>query len=128
MWGATLTLLFATWLRLASSKPGEIEIGKVHGAALEAAEERLLDILLPPSVVELESGRVSLLSENENENTNQTVNEHAHQSASSGNPTRQIFRKRLREGMLDDKEIEIELDDSAPQMEIMAPPGMGRND
>ncbi|MFX6007026.1 HslU--HslV peptidase ATPase subunit, partial [Acinetobacter baumannii] len=34
------------------------------------------------------------------------------------------FRKRLREGALDDREIELELNDAAPSMEIMAPPGM----
>jgi ATP-dependent HslUV protease ATP-binding subunit HslU len=41
-----------------------------------------------------------------------------------GDTTRQTFRKRLREGALNDKEIEIEVSDAAPQMEIMAPPGM----
>src|SRR5690606_5831492 len=41
-----------------------------------------------------------------------------------GSNTRQIFRKRLREGRLDDTEIDIEIAQAAPQMEIMAPPGM----
>ncbi|HCP77001.1 MAG TPA: HslU--HslV peptidase ATPase subunit, partial [Pusillimonas sp.] len=40
------------------------------------------------------------------------------------NTARQTFRKRLREGQLDDTEIEIEVEQPMPQMEIMAPPGM----
>jgi ATP-dependent HslUV protease ATP-binding subunit HslU len=44
--------------------------------------------------------------------------------AKDGDTTRQTFRKRLREGALDDKEIEIEVADAAPQVDIMAPPGM----
>jgi ATP-dependent HslUV protease ATP-binding subunit HslU len=43
---------------------------------------------------------------------------------SVSNSTRQTFRKRLREGVLDDKDIEIDIAESGPQMEIMAPPGM----
>jgi ATP-dependent HslUV protease ATP-binding subunit HslU len=45
-------------------------------------------------------------------------------SNKDGDATRQTFRKRLREGALDDKEVELEVADAAPQMEIMAPPGM----
>jgi len=41
-----------------------------------------------------------------------------------GDATRQTFRKRLREGSLDDREIEIDVAEASPQMEIMAPPGM----
>jgi ATP-dependent HslUV protease ATP-binding subunit HslU len=41
-----------------------------------------------------------------------------------GNTTRQAFRKKLREGQLDDKDIEIEVAEPKPQMEIMGPPGM----
>lgn len=44
--------------------------------------------------------------------------------ASTDNATRQSFRKKLREGQLDDKEIEIEMAQNAPVMEIMGPPGM----
>ena len=69
--------------------------------AEEAAEERILDILLPPA------------------RTSQEV----HTDASS-NATRQAFRKKLREGQLDDKEIEIDLPDAAPSMQIMGPAGM----
>lgn len=65
--------------------------------AYEAAEERILDALLPPA-----------RDTDEDSNTS----------------TRQLFRKKLREGELDDKEIEIEVEASAVGVEIMAPPGM----
>ncbi|MDT7526044.1 MULTISPECIES: HslU--HslV peptidase ATPase subunit [Idiomarinaceae] len=77
---------------------------KVRFRAEEAAEERILDALLPPAK------KTGWADEAEPERDSSN--------------TRQVFRKKLREGQLDDKEIEIEL--SAPQMgvEIMAPPGM----
>jgi len=70
--------------------------------AQDAAEDRVLDALLP-------AARAAGLS-----------------SAPAGeeSATRQKFRKKLREGELDDKEIEIELSLSPAQMEILAPPGM----
>ncbi|MCM2309464.1 MAG: ATP-dependent protease ATPase subunit HslU [Sulfuritalea sp.] len=72
----------------------------VRDRAMDAAEDRVLDVLLPPA-------RVG-----------------AGDTASEDSSTRQKFRKKLREGELDDKEIEIEV--AAPQasMEIFAPPGM----
>ena len=42
------------------------------------------------------------------------------------NVTRQTFRKRLREGQLDDKEVELDLEQPSAGMDIMAPPGMER--
>ncbi len=76
---------------------------KVKFRAEEQAEERILDALLPPAR--------DAWGQNE-------------QQDDSASNTRQIFRKKLREGKLDDKEIEIDV--AAPQMgvEIMAPPGM----
>ncbi len=76
---------------------------RVRTHAQEAAEERILDALLAPV---------------------REVGFAAANDASAENPTRQKFRKRLREGELDDKEIEIEVAAVQPQMEIMAPPGM----
>ncbi|MCG7532648.1 HslU--HslV peptidase ATPase subunit [Psychrobium sp. MM17-31] len=78
----------------------EEQMKKVRFAAEEAAEERILDALLPPARGGFEEEKPT----------------------DSG--TRQVFRKKLREGKLDDKEIEIEV--AAPQVgvEIMAPPGM----
>ncbi|GAM70222.1 ATP-dependent hsl protease ATP-binding subunit hslU [Vibrio sp. JCM 19236] len=75
---------------------------KVKFRAEEQAEERILDALLPPARD----------AWGQNEKGEDTSN------------TRQIFRKKLREGKLDDKEIDIEV--AAPQMgvEIMSPPGM----
>ncbi|MBT2920446.1 HslU--HslV peptidase ATPase subunit [Vibrio anguillarum] len=75
---------------------------KVQFRAQEQAEERILDALLPPARD----------AWGENEKGEESSN------------TRQIFRKKLREGKLDDKEIEINV--AVPQMgvEIMAPPGM----
>ncbi|MDO8701362.1 MAG: ATP-dependent protease ATPase subunit HslU [Undibacterium sp.] len=89
----------------------EIATSRVKSRAEDAAEDRILDILLPTardvvSNVDTESGSEPRLVD------------------SVPNMTRQTFRKRLREGVLDDKEIEIDVAETGPQMEIMAPPGM----
>ena len=81
----------------------EAEMEKVKHRAEDAAEERVLDALLPPSPG----------SENKNG-----------QNDSSMNDTRQKFRKMLREGKLDEKEIELEIQATPVGIEIMAPPGM----
>jgi ATP-dependent HslUV protease ATP-binding subunit HslU len=77
----------------------EKEILKVDQRALDATEERVLDALLPPA-------RSSEGTQEKN------------------STTRQVFRKKLREGALDEKEIEIELSQMPVGVEIMAPPGM----
>jgi ATP-dependent HslUV protease ATP-binding subunit HslU len=74
--------------------------------AMDAAEDRVLDVLLPPARP-IGFGEAP------------PTEEHGQHSA-----TRQKFRKKLREGELDDKEIEIEVAAPAAQMEILAPPGM----
>jgi ATP-dependent HslUV protease ATP-binding subunit HslU len=79
----------------------EAEARKVRDRAADAAEDRILDALLPPA---------------------REVNFHDMKPVDSA--TRQEFRKRLREGKLDDKEIEVEVSLLAPQMDILAPPGM----
>ena len=76
----------------------------VQTKAEDAAEERILDILLPPAR-DFSSDDSATAEKNEN-------------------PTRQKFRKKLREGDLDDKEIEIEINAQQIGVEIMAPPGM----
>ncbi len=76
--------------------------------AEEIAEERILDILLP-------SARGA--------DGSQATDVQA-QATTTGNATRQAFRKKLREGQLDDKEIEVDLPDAAPSMQIMGPAGM----
>lgn len=82
----------------------ESAMRKVRARAEDAAEDRVLDALLPPA-------RDFGIAQDS-------------ASDASANTTRQTFRKRLREGSLDDKEIEIDVAEVAPQMEIMAPPGM----
>jgi ATP-dependent HslUV protease ATP-binding subunit HslU len=79
----------------------EREIRKMRPLAEDRAEERILDVLLPPAR--------DLDFRAESEETN---------------ATRQKFRKKLREGDLDDKEIEIEVATTQANMEIFAPPGM----
>ena len=87
----------------------EAEMRKVRTRAEDAAEDRIIDILVPPA---RDFGFSS------------SPSSQADSDAQGGNTARQTFRKRLREGTLDDREIEIELAEAAPQMEIMAPPGM----
>jgi len=82
----------------------EVEVAKVRGRAEEAAEERVLDALLPRP-------RTMGFSTDE-----------AGQPRDSD--TRQKFRKMLREGQLNDREIEIEMRAIPVGVEIMAPPGM----
>ncbi len=86
----------------------EQEMNKVRHRAQDAAEERILDILLPsPRGSNYTFGTEADVKEQDKENT-----------------TRQKFRKKLREGELDDKEIEVEVAVGAVGVEIMAPPGM----
>jgi ATP-dependent HslUV protease ATP-binding subunit HslU len=80
----------------------EQETRKVQTRAADLAEERVLDALLPPA---RSVGFGSPVEEQESS-------------------TRQKFRKKLREGELNDKEIEVEIAALQPQMEILAPPGM----
>jgi len=81
----------------------EQEVKKVKNRAEDAAEDRVLDILLPQPKAE-------------GEWTENPVTEE--------NATRQKFRKKLREGKLDDKEIEIDMLATPVGVEIMTPPGM----
>ena len=79
----------------------DTEVAKVRHRAEDAAEDRILDVLLPmPDVGETQS------------------------DSSSNSDTRQKFRKMLREHKLDDKEIELEVQAANFGVEIMAPPGM----
>ncbi|HHE9443594.1 TPA: HslU--HslV peptidase ATPase subunit [Haemophilus influenzae 10810] len=78
------------------------EIAKNRARAEDAAEERILDALLPPA-----------------------KNQWGEVESNDNNSTRQTFRKKLREGQLDDKEIEIDVSAGVSMgVEIMAPPGM----
>ena len=77
---------------MAVKQTRESEMKKVRTRAEDAAEDRILDVLVGES--------------------------------SADNATRQVFRKKLREGQLDDKEIEIDVAEARPQLEIMGPQGM----
>jgi ATP-dependent HslUV protease ATP-binding subunit HslU len=83
----------------------EEEMAKVRHRAEDAAEERILDALLPPS-----PRGVGFTADSESE--------------PQESETRQKFRKMLREGKLDDKEIEVDVQAIPVGVEIMAPPGM----
>ena len=75
----------------------ESDMKKMRTRAEDAAEDRILDVLVPQA----RTGEVS-----------------------ADNTARQVFRKKLREGQLDDKEIEIDIAEQMPQMQIMGPQGM----
>ena len=76
---------------------------RVRDRALDAAEDRILDVLLPPA---------------------RPVGFQSEPPTPEDSATRQKFRKKLREGELDEKEIEIEAAVQSPTAEIFAPPGM----
>ncbi|KKI15597.1 ATP-dependent protease ATPase subunit HslU [Comamonas sp. Z1] len=75
----------------------ESDMKKMRARAEDAAEERILDVLIPQA----RTGEVP-----------------------ADNTARQVFRKKLREGQLDDKEIEIDIAEQMPQVQIMGPQGM----
>ena len=99
---------------IAVKQAREAEADKARPLARDHAEERVLDALLPAARNFDFYGKASEAdSEAESKNT-----------ADSGTNTRQKFRKMLREGKLDDREIEIEVAATPGQMEIFGPPGM----
>src|SRR5262249_9473247 len=77
-------------------------LAKAQLRAEEAAEERVLDVLVPPP---------------------RHIGFGADESPADST-ARQVMRKRLREGALDDKEIELELAEARPGMDVLTPPGM----
>ncbi|MFS2206790.1 ATP-dependent protease ATPase subunit HslU [Variovorax sp. Varisp36] len=87
---------------IAVKQTRESESIKVRARAEDAAEERILDVLLPPA----------------------RGADGATPALDGPNPTRQAFRKKLREHQLDDKEIELDLAEARPPLEIMGPAGM----
>ncbi len=75
----------------------EADMKKLRARAEDAAEDRILDVLVPQARTD---------------------------EPPSENTARQVFRKKLREGLLHEKEIDIEVADARPQVEIMGPQGM----
>ena len=88
---------------IAVKQTRETEKAKVRARAQDAAEDRILDILIPPA-----RGEFGVV---------QTVD-------TPESTARQTFRKKLREGQLADREIEVDVAVAAPQLEVMGPPGM----
>ena len=84
---------------IAVKQEREAEVRRMRSRAEDAAEDRILDALIPQA------------------RSNDTA-------TSSEGTARQVFRKKLREGLLDDKEIDIEVSEARPQVEIMGPQGM----
>jgi ATP-dependent HslUV protease ATP-binding subunit HslU len=82
----------------------DAQIRRQRTRAEDAAEERVLDILVPPA--------------------RHSAGDLGPTAVPADNTARQVMRKRLREGLLADKEIEIELAEPRPTLEIMGPPGM----
>jgi ATP-dependent HslUV protease ATP-binding subunit HslU len=88
---------------IAVKQTRESEKKKVRSRAEDAAENRILDILIPPPRSEASDADAAEPVES---------------------TARQVFRKKLREGQLADREIELDLAVAAPQLEVMGPAGM----
>ncbi len=90
-------------VEVAVKQERERQLARLRPRAQDAAEDRVLDILVPPP-------------------------RHAGVAAESAPPAdgaaRQVMRKRLREGALDDKEIELEVAEARPALEVLGPQGM----
>jgi ATP-dependent HslUV protease ATP-binding subunit HslU len=95
--GRDVDTIIRDLVEMAVKNTREQEMNKVRPRAQDAGEERVLDALLPGVPP---------------------------REGNEANDTRQRFRKMLREGKLDDKEIEVDVAQGAPNMEILAPPGM----
>ncbi len=89
---------------MAVKQTREAAIASLRSRAEDAAEDRILDVLLPPARTEPGMGQLH--------------------EPTPDSTARQVFRKKLREGALDDKEIEVDVADAKPQLEIMGPAGM----
>ncbi|WP_412478223.1 ATP-dependent protease ATPase subunit HslU [Azonexus sp. IMCC34839] len=103
--GRDVETIIRDLVEMAIKSHRERAMKSMRARAEDAAEERILDVLLPPA------RSPGFFAENS-------------ESTAAESATRQKFRKKLREGELDDKEIDIEVAMPAMQAEIFAPPGM----
>ncbi len=103
--GKDVDTIIRDLMEMAVKQEREHAMRRQRARAEDAAEDRVLDILVPPP---RHGGSDFGLSP----------------SQPPDNTARQVMRKRLREGALDDKEVEIEVADPKPTLEIMGPPGM----
>ena len=97
--GKDVDAIIRDLVEIAVKQEREAEVKHMHSRAEDAAEDRILDALIPPA---------------RSQDT----------ATASDSTARQVFRKKLREGLLDDKEIDIEVAEARPQLEIMGPQGM----
>ena len=103
--GKDVDAIIRDLMEVAVKQTREADMKKVRVRAEDAAEERILDVLIPPArSAGFDASRTS--------------------EAPADSTARQVFRKKLREGQLDDKDIEIDLAEPRPQVEIMGPAGM----
>jgi ATP-dependent HslUV protease ATP-binding subunit HslU len=98
--GRDVDTIIRDLMEVAIKQIREQEMKRVQAQAEDAAEDRILDVLITPP----RDANGAPIREDSN--------------------ARQVFRKRLREGLIDDMEIDIELNVAAPSMDIMSPPGM----
>ena len=91
---------------MAIKQAREAAVAAMRAKAADAAEERILDVLVPPPRQDMGFG-ASPSAESQPDST-----------------ARQIFRKKLREGTLNEREIELDVAEPRPQLEIMGPAGM----
>ncbi|MCU0775405.1 MAG: ATP-dependent protease ATPase subunit HslU [Ideonella sp.] len=88
---------------IAVKQEREAAIARQRARAEDAAEDRILDILVPPPRSDFGI---------------------APAAPAADSTARQVMRKRLREGALDDKEVDVEVADARPQLELLGPQGM----
>ena len=97
--GKDVDAIIRDLVEIAVKQEREAEVKRMRSRAEDAAEDRILDALIPPA---------------RSQDT----------ATTSDGTARQVFRKKLREGLLDDKEIDIEVSEARPQVEIMGAQGM----
>ena len=101
--GKDVDTIIRDLLDVAVKEERERQMRTKRAAAEDAAEERVLDILVPPP---------------------RSAPGFTSDTPPADNTARQVMRKRLREGSLDDKEIEIDIAEAKPSLEILGPQGM----
>jgi ATP-dependent HslUV protease ATP-binding subunit HslU len=98
-------------VEIAVKQERELQMRRLRTRAEDAAEERILDVLVPPARSAVSGSEFGFTAA-------------AAPAPAPDNTARQVMRKRLREGLLDDKDIELELAEPKPSMEILGPQGM----
>jgi ATP-dependent HslUV protease ATP-binding subunit HslU len=102
--GKDVDTIIRDLVEVAVKQERQRQVAAKRAAAQDAAEERVLDVLVPPP---RDARGMGFAAEPTPENT-----------------ARQVMRKRLREGLLDDKEIELDLADAKPALEVLGPQGL----